>query len=150
MVVLRLSLLGLIKANRPELAPRFFQTDLAPSIFGILKSLSRSDCEYLANRQMGTDCLLWTVLYSSLATGFMLRATMHLSGMLGNKCNKEHVCETSAHVIKVELILAVLALGAAIYTFCFLCLRVVWWGNFKGKHTSTVFITEIKRTEDID
>ena len=78
----------------------------------------------------------------------MLRATMHLRGMLGSKCNKEHVCETAAHVVKIELVLAVLALGAAIYTFCFLCLRVVWWGNSKGEHTSTVFITEMKITED--
>jgi hypothetical protein len=57
MVVLRLSLLGLIKANRPELTPRFFQTDLAPSIFGILKFIFRSECECLANRQKGTDCV---------------------------------------------------------------------------------------------
>ena len=46
MVVPRLSLLGLIKANRPELAPQFFQTDLSPSIFGILKFISRSECEW--------------------------------------------------------------------------------------------------------
>lgn len=54
----------------------------------------------------------------------------------------ESTSEIAAHIIKLELILAVLALGAAIYTHCFLCLRVVW--NFKGEHTSTVFITEIK------
>ena len=57
MVVLRLSLLGLIKANRPELAPWFFQTDLSPSIFGILKFISRSECERLAFRQKDTDCV---------------------------------------------------------------------------------------------
>jgi len=74
----------------------------------------------------------------------MLRATMHLRGMLGGGCHREHLCEIAAHVIKLELILAVLALGAAIYTLCFLCLRVVWRGNFKGEQTSTVFITEIK------
>lgn len=54
----RLSLLGLIKTNHPELAPRFFQTDLAPSILGILRSLSHSECGCLANRWKGTDCLL--------------------------------------------------------------------------------------------
>ena len=54
MVVPRLSLLGLIKANRPESAPRFFQTDLSPSIFGILKIISRSECEWLANLQKRT------------------------------------------------------------------------------------------------
>ena len=74
----------------------------------------------------------------------MLRATIHLHCMLDSECSKEHVCETAAHVVKLELVLAVLALGSAIYTFCFLCLRVVWWGKFKGKHTSTVFIIEIK------
>ena len=57
MVVLRLSLLRLIKANRPELAPRFFQIGLAPSIFGILKCLSRTECECLMNRQKDTDCV---------------------------------------------------------------------------------------------
>ncbi len=69
---------------------------------------------------------------------------MHLRGMLGNESYREHVCEIAAHVIKFELILAELALGAAIYTFCLLCLRVVWRGNSKGKHTSAVFITEMK------
>jgi len=58
MAVLMLSFLGLIKANRPELAPRFFLTDLAPSILGILKCLSRSECGCLANQQKGTDCVL--------------------------------------------------------------------------------------------
>jgi hypothetical protein len=74
----------------------------------------------------------------------MLRATMHLRCMLGGGCYKEHVCENAAHVIKFELILAELALGAAIYTFCFLCLRVLWRGNSKGEHTCTVIITEMK------
>ena len=57
MMVLRLFLLGLIKASRPDMAPRFFQTNLAPFILGILKCLSRSECECLANRQKGTDCV---------------------------------------------------------------------------------------------
>jgi len=77
----------------------------------------------------------------------MLRTTMHLRSMLGGRYNREHVCEIAAHIVKLELILAVLALGAAIYTLCSLCLRVVLWGDFKGEHTSTVFITEIK---DVD
>jgi len=51
--------------------------------------------------------------------------------MLGGGCYREHVCEIAAHVIKFELILAELALGAAIYTLCFLCLRVVWRGKSK-------------------
>jgi hypothetical protein len=53
----RLSLLGLIKANHPELAPLFFQTDLSPYILGILRYISRSECACLANRRTDTDCV---------------------------------------------------------------------------------------------
>ena len=58
MGTLRFSLLGLIKANRPELAPLFFKTDLSPYILGILRYLSRSEGACLANRWKGTDCVL--------------------------------------------------------------------------------------------
>lgn len=145
-----MSLLGLIKANRPELAPLFFQTDLSPYILGILRYLSRSECACLANRRTSTDCVLWTVLFSMLATGFVFRATMHLRCMLGGGCYREHSCDIAAPVIKFELILAELALGAAIYTFCSLCLRVLWRGDSKGEHSCTVFYHRNERTEDVD
>jgi hypothetical protein len=44
MMMLRLFWLGVIEAKRPELSPRFFQVDLAPSILRFLRHPEGACC----------------------------------------------------------------------------------------------------------
>jgi len=144
--VLRLFWLGVVEANRPELSPRFFQTDLA---LPILKFLSRDKSGRSANRWRALIAYFETVpvLSCFLSFAYVLLATMQLRTVLGamwDKAANEIMADSDDFKDDSpdELILTVLRLSTYITFFCQGCLRVVWPRLVEGEYHSMVWITD--------